>query len=196
MVSSIFYSNGHLTLVQKYRIFSRYLRRGSVFLSMMKNLKTRCILALLIMLAFVLSSSLLYLKSLSVPGSFKLNSDRISLYEKRFKGLRETLPARGAIGYVSDMPVGLSSSDIRELKRDSNSENNRIDIKKLEKANKDYVWFQYIVSPRVVYPGTSQKHVVGNFSTPDIDYRDYIADHFALVEDYGNGVMLFEDSTR
>jgi len=163
---------------------------------MMKNLKTRGILALLIMLAFVLSSSLLYLKSLSVPGSFKLNSDRISQYEKRFKGLRETLPARGAIGYVSDVPVGLSKADIRELKRGITGEYSRNYLKRLKEAGRERLTVQYVVSPLILYPDSSHKLVVGNFSTSDIDYREYISDNFTLVEDFGNGVMLFEDSTK
>ena len=163
---------------------------------MMINLRTRGILALLIMLAFVLSSSLLFLKSVSVPDFINLNRDRISLYEKRFDGLRKMLPARGGIGYVSDVPVGLNAAEIKGLKKDLSSEDSRKYFKKVKKAKIDYARFQYVVSPLVVSPDSAHPLLVGNFSNSDIDYWYYIADNFILVEDFGNGVMLFEDSAR
>jgi hypothetical protein len=62
----------------------------------------------------------------------------ISQYEKRFKKLRETLPAEGAVGYISD--------------------------KQEDKNDARYHVAQYALAPVILTSSLEQNIIIGNFS--------------------------------
>ena len=96
------------------------------------------------------------------PSPRHLRSDDISnRSDKRFAALRARLPASGVIGYVG------STGD---------------------SATPDYYLTQYALAPLVVDLSPNHSLVVGNF--PSLPAAG-IPNNLRLVEDFGNGVMLF-----
>ena len=96
------------------------------------------------------------------PGPRHISSDGISKRsDQRFRGLKARLPAGGVIGYLGE------SGD---------------------SATPDYYLAQYALAPLVVDPSPHHSLVVGNFPSS----RPFaIPQDLRLVEDFGQGVMLF-----
>lgn len=102
---------------------------------------------------------------------FVLNrNDDVSKYEQRLAGLRETLPRRGAVGYLTDVASG--------------------EVMAKAKAMKSYYLTQYAVAPVVVVNSAEEDLLIGNFHTQRA-YRRAISDpKLRVVKDLGNGVVL------
>ena len=81
--------------------------------------------------------------------------------DQRFAALKALLPGNGVIGYIG------STGD---------------------SATPDYYLTQYALAPLVVDLSSNHSVVVGNFSSPP---APAIPQNLHLVEDFGNGVMLF-----
>ena len=99
-----------------------------------------------------------------------LGRDEITLYEKRFEGLKKILPPHEVVGYISSK----QAQDIR------------FDI---EAAR--YYLAQYALSPVIVVYSPDRPLVVGNFRQTVIDPKIYTSKNLVLLKDFGNGVMLF-----
>ena len=99
---------------------------------------------------------------LRAPGPRRISSDDISKRsDQRFAALKARLPAGGVIGYLGE------TGDF---------------------ATPDYYLTQYALAPLVVDLSPNHSLVVGNFpSSPP--FR--IPQNLRLVEDFGQGVMLF-----
>ena len=96
------------------------------------------------------------------PNPRHINSDDISnRSDQRFAVLKSRLPASGVIGYIGSTG---------------------------ESATPDYYLAQYALAPLVVDQSPNHALVVGNFSSPP---APAIPQNLHLVEDFGNGVMLF-----
>ena len=96
------------------------------------------------------------------PRPRRISSDDISKRsDQRFAALKARLPARGVIGYIGE------SGD---------------------SATPDYYLTQYALAPLVVDPSAHHSLVVGNFPSSR-PFR--IPQSLRLVEDFGQGVMLF-----
>lgn len=93
--------------------------------------------------------------------------DEIRLYEKRFHELKEILPARGIVGYVTD--------------------------KAGDPADKVKAFFltRYTLAPLVVIRNKKHQLIVGNFSDPIFNKEIYDKDGFITIKNFGNGVVLF-----
>ena len=104
-------------------------------------------------------------------------SDEVTQHESRFQQLKELLPPRTAVGYVTDpTPQGPASDD--QLPR---------------LAFKRYLLTQYALLPAIVLPGIQGALVVGNFySSNGIDSE--ATRGLTLIRDFGDGVMLFRTS--
>ena len=94
--------------------------------------------------------------------------DEVAEYERRFAELKEALPRRGVVGYVSD------EADASE-------------------EAKKYYLTQYALAPLVVVRGADRPLVVGNFAAGGTPAP---AAGLALVKDYGDGVVLFGREAR
>ena len=101
------------------------------------------------------------------------SGDPISEYEKRFTGVRQILPQKGAVGFLSDVPAPF-------LKGDDG------------RAGTLYLT-QYVLSPVVVYDNAQYPLVVGNFhSTPHPSPELSKSLRLRPIANYGNGVVLFK----
>lgn len=102
--------------------------------------------------------------------STHISPSQISLYGKRFVALRKALPARGVVGYISD-------ADESE-------------------ATWEYYQTQYFLTPVLLEQTSDHEFVVGNFHHPVVN-ADWLASHdLVLLQDFGDGVMLFSNKTK
>jgi hypothetical protein len=90
--------------------------------------------------------------------------DKISHYEKRFTPLKDVLPKRGVVGFVSD-------------------ERNRV-----ENLKRRYV-AGYALAPVVVAPGADWPLVIGDFSEPTAVGR-FRGSTLRVREDLGDGLFI------
>ena len=101
------------------------------------------------------------------------SGDPISEYEKRFTGVRQILPQKGAVGFLSDIPAPF-------LKGDDG------------RAGTLYLT-QYVLSPVVVYDNAQYPLVVGNFhSSPHPSPELLKILRLRPIANFGNGVVLFK----
>lgn len=94
---------------------------------------------------------------------------RIVATGDRFAGALELLPPSGVIGYLSDMPVGDNAGTVA------------------------YMTARFAVAPRALAPAgrVAAEWAVGNFAHP-ADFAAIGKDAgFALVRDFGNGVVVY-----
>jgi len=138
------------------------------------NHPTRVKIAILIL---VLSSLISNARLVAYKSGFspdKIGKDYISLYEKRFEGVKKALPADGIIGYVADKRYDNIGLD--------------------QKAALDYYLTRYALSPVLVTDtdGTKCPLVIGNFHDISAGLKNAQDDGLVLIKDYGNGLMLFK----
>lgn len=93
----------------------------------------------------------------------------ISQYENRFINLRQLLPQRGVIGYISD----------DENEDDQDFTDSRIFLA------------QYYLSPVILVRSSDYSLVVGNFLDLTPDLETYRKQGLIPLKDFGNGVVLF-----
>ncbi len=141
---------------------------------MCSNYFTRIRLAILLLVLFSLLSSGQLLREARRLKPLPAGQDEISLYERRFNSLREVLPKRGIVCYVSDQqtePGGTSADRTR-----------------------DFYLSQYALSPLIVISGAECKLLVVNRTKPGhgmLIPNPLLGDEYLLVRDCGNGIMLF-----
>jgi hypothetical protein len=99
------------------------------------------------------------------------NSTGIEMDANRFRGLREVLPARGVVGYLSDTTEGMAGT-------------------------RAYCLTQYYLAPLVVAQDPSHDLVIGNFASPAGVARTATAHDLTVARDFGNGVTLLRRVSR
>ena len=99
------------------------------------------------------------------------NSGRIDMNANRFRSLREDLPARGVVGYLSDSPEGIEGT-------------------------RAYYLTQYYLAPVVVAQDPAHELVIANFSSPAAVGAAAAAHHLAVMRDFANGVALLHRVSR
>jgi hypothetical protein len=100
--------------------------------------------------------------------------DEITRYERRMLELRDALPPRGIVGYVTD-----------PLSGDSSSARVAADLHDRFKA---YILAQYVLAPRVVVVDTAREWVVGNFRE---DRTAPALPGFQIARTFGRGLVLY-----
>jgi len=101
------------------------------------------------------------------------SGDPISGYEERFTALRQVLPRKGAVGFLSDVPAPFLKGDNR-------------------RAGTLYLT-QYVLSPVVVYDNAQYPLVVGNFHSSTHPLPELLKSlRLRPIANYGNGVVLFK----
>lgn len=96
----------------------------------------------------------------------KILPSQITLDGKRLNALRQALPAQAVVGYVSD-----EGGDDGGLW--------------------DFYLAQYFLAPVLLEKGSGRELVVGNFRKPVADAEWLASRDLILVQDFGDGVMLF-----
>ena len=99
------------------------------------------------------------------------NSARVDMDATRFQNLRKELPARGVVGYLSDITEGLEGT-------------------------RGYYLTQYYVAPVVVARDSGHELVIANFASRDAVAAAAEAHNLAVVRDFRNGVALLRRVTR
>ncbi len=99
------------------------------------------------------------------------NSARIDMDANRFRKLREELPARGVVGYLSDTTEGLEGT-------------------------RAYYLTQYYLAPVVVARDAEYELVVANFAFRDALATAAGSHGLAVARDFGNGVALLRRVSR
>jgi len=120
----------------------------------------------------LLSNCRLFINSLKFDLS-QVGSDEVTLYQKRFDGIRNLLPVRGTVGYSGD---GINQAEY--WKSDASALRN---------------WFlaQYTLAPVVVSITSNHKVSIINGSAGggDLDSSEKVGSTF---RDLGNGMKLFD----
>jgi hypothetical protein len=99
------------------------------------------------------------------------DKDSVTLFEKRFDGLKKILPTHGVLGYI--------------YTNDSDFNNNL-----------NFFLTQYTLTPLIIANSPNHELVVGNFYSPEIPSRIIKDNHLVCIRDFGNGVMLFKKQIR
>ena len=100
--------------------------------------------------------------------------DEITRYEQRMLQLRDALPPRGIVGYVTDPPLD-----------DTSSARVAADLHDRFKA---YIIAQYVLAPRVVVVDTAREWVVGNYRE---DRTAPPLPGFQIARAFGRGLILY-----
>jgi len=120
----------------------------------------------------LLSNCRLFINSLKFDLS-QVGSDEVTLYQKRFDGIRNLLPVRGTVGYSGD---GINQAEY--WKSDASALRN---------------WFlaQYTLAPVVVSITSNHKVSIinGGAGGGDLDSSEKVGSTF---RDLGNGMKLFD----
>jgi hypothetical protein len=92
----------------------------------------------------------------------------INAQPERLRAAMDYLPARGVVGYLSDLDIGAVSGQAA------------------------YFGVMYAMAPRLVTRSAeTEEWVIGNFSRP-LDFAAAgAARHLQLTKDFGNGIVLF-----
>lgn len=104
-----------------------------------------------------------------------LGRDEITLYEKRFEGLKNILLPHSVVGYISSKRV----------------EDIRFDVTAAE-----YYLTQYALAPVMVVYSQEPPLVVGNFHSAAAGVKVIAETNLILLKDFGNGVMLLSHETK
>ena len=133
---------------------------------------TRVRLAALLLLALTaLLTNLTYLRENRSVEPTTAGHDDINIYERRFGVLREALPARGVVGYLSDEQG-------------------------VDEATKKYYLTQYTLAPLIVVRDADRALVVGDFARGGEGVPDVPSGGLKLVKDFGDGVALYAREER
>ncbi len=134
-----------------------------------------CLLVLFAVMSAVrlLDRSIRDLASLTRP-------DEITHYEARFRELRQVLPPRERVGYLTDVaPSSAAGEPVADPRL----------------AFKRYVLTQYALLPAIVLPDTHVTLAVGNFHSAGRGDGAAVGG-LTLIRDFGDGVKLFRTSAE
>jgi len=95
-------------------------------------------------------------------------ADEITNFEKRLAELKNVLPPCGFVGYVSDEKL----------------------------TAKGFSLTQYALFPIIVERTKAHNLIVGNFQDPSIDSEFFEDRNLKLLDDFGNGILLFSTRTN
>lgn len=134
------------------------------------------LLALVALLALALRSNLRLFQQEALLQFRFVSGDEITAYDQLIAGFRKALPEHGVIGYLTHLSPEAIESD--------------------GDAVAEYYLTQYALSPLVVAKRPSYPLVFGNFRHGAPDSEMIASNDLTLVDDLGNGVMLFSRGQR
>jgi hypothetical protein len=102
--------------------------------------------------------------------------------DARFAGVRAILPARGTIGYVTDIDTEISPVTGRDAHSDTGGGTAR--------NRRAYYLTQYFLAPVVVAPDTAHELVIANFVSASAIAAFAAARGLRVERDFSNGVAL------
>lgn len=138
--------------------------------------KIRAKIGVLLIVLAALFSNLKLFKDIAAGYRNAGEIDGVSIYEKRFEGIKNELPARGVVGYID-------GTDVK-------------DIRFAGQETAKYYLTQYAVSPTIIEYTSRDSLIIGNFE-PGTDNSKTISEkRLTVVKDLGNGVMLLKGEKK
>lgn len=127
-----------------------------------------------VLICISLASSLWYLLDVITAYSYLNESHAfgVSNFDSRFEALRKSMPARSVLGYVSDNPANNTQSQA------------------------EFYLTQYALAPAIVKASTDEHFVLANFHSNAPNAAMLTAKHLVLVQDFGNDVYIYRNTTR
>jgi hypothetical protein len=128
---------------------------------------TRVKLGVLLLLVLTALLNNLFFVRLTRSASSPFGRDYVSPADERFAQLKNDLPARGVVGYISD------ETDVNE-------------------RTKKYYLAQYALAPLIVVNNTDQTLVIGDFNKEE----SAVTGNLVLLKRFENGVVLFRQPEK
>ncbi len=101
-----------------------------------------------------------------------LGNDQVTLYEKRFDGVKRYLGSVNIVGFITDIDDKRPPTDIEFARR--------------------YFLTQYALSPIIVLKDYNHDIIIANFHNYDSELPDSIKEEFTLLKDFGKGLKIFK----
>ena len=130
--------------------------------------------AVFALISISLASSLWFLLDVITAYSYLLSSYAFGVpnFDARFEALHKSMPPRSVLGYVSDNPANNTQSQA------------------------EFYLTQYALAPALVKATTEEHFVVANFHTNSPNAAMLRAKNLVLVQDFGNDVYIYRNTTR
>jgi hypothetical protein len=130
--------------------------------------------AVLALLALSLASSFWFLLDVITAYTYLRDTYAFGVpnFENRFEALHKSMPPRSVLGYVSDNPATNTQSLA------------------------EFYLTQYALAPAIVKPSTEEHFVVANFHNNSPNAAMLRSKHLALVQDFGNAVFIYRNTTK
>ena len=138
---------------------------------MFKGINIRSLLIIVTVFAVALSAvnkNVSYLKNILKNFDSLPSSRNITLYEKRFSGVKKILPANSIVSYVSD---------------------------KSQPDNMNYFLTQFALNPVIVSNKIDNNLVIGDFKSKNYQEMCRKSD-FKIVKDFGDGAVLLRKRVK
>lgn len=133
---------------------------------------TRIKACVILIIFFALLSNIQLLTQTLTSAPRFIGRDEITLYERRFEGLKKILPEHGIVGYITEE----GAEEVR--------------------ANTEYFFTQYALSPVIVVNTQEPRLVVGNFSRAAGGSKIAAERNLTVLKDFGNGVILLSNENQ
>lgn len=130
--------------------------------------------AVFALISISLASSLWFLLDVITAYSYLRNSYAFGVpnFDARFEALHKSMHPRSVLGYVSDNPANNIQSQA------------------------EFYLTQYALAPAIVKATTEEHFVVANFHTNSPNAAMLRAKNLVLVQDFGNDVYIYRNTTR
>ena len=128
--------------------------------------------AVVALISISLASSLWFLLDVISAYSYSSEAFGVAAFEKRFQLLRQNLPPRSVLGYISDNPPDNTQ------------------------AQAEFYLTEYALAPAIIKASTGEQLEVANFHTNTPNPALLKAKNLTLVQDFGNDVFLYRNNTR
>jgi hypothetical protein len=130
--------------------------------------------AVLALISIALASSLWLLLDVITAYTYlrKTYAFGVPNFDSRFEALHKSMPPRSVLGYVSDNPANNTQ------------------------AQAEFYLTQYALAPAIVKASTEEHFVVANFHNNAPNAAMLRAKNLVLVQDFGNAVFIYRNTTR
>ena len=130
--------------------------------------------AVFALISIALASSLWFLLDVITAYSYLKNTYAFGVpnFDSRFEALHKSMPPRSVLGYVSDNPAANAQSQA------------------------EFYLTQYALAPAIIKASTEEHFVVANFHTNSPNAAMLRSKNLTLVQDFGNDVYIYRNTTR
>jgi hypothetical protein len=128
----------------------------------------------LALICIALASSLWFLLDVIMAYTYLRDTYAFGVpnFDSRFEVLHKSMPPRSVLGYVSDNPANNTQSQA------------------------EFYLTQYALAPAIVKASTEEHFVVANFHNNAPNAAMLKAKNLVLVQDFGNAVYIYRNTTR